>query len=59
MNNEDECKFDFMLKTTKCYEHFIHFDWLSENELVAVGVNPVTLIEQLPPTLKLKKFGAS
>ncbi|KAJ6644304.1 U3 small nucleolar RNA-associated protein 4 like [Pseudolycoriella hygida] len=41
------------------YEHFLELAWLSPNEIVAVTVSPVTLIEQLPPSLKLKEFGIS
>lgn len=47
------------LKLIKRFEHFVHLSWLSAKELVAVGVNPVTLIEQLPPTMRQKKFGAA
>lgn len=41
------------------YKHFLHLAWLSASEIVAVSVNPVTLIEQLPPCMKQKKFGIS
>lgn len=47
------------LKFKKSYEHLISLCWLSTDELVAVGVNPVTLIEQLPDAFKQKKFGAA
>ncbi|XP_054734884.1 U3 small nucleolar RNA-associated protein 4 homolog [Anastrepha obliqua] len=46
------------LKFKKSFEHLISLCWLSSDELVAVGVNPVTLIEQLPDVFKQKKFGA-
>jgi hypothetical protein len=46
-------------KLVKRYKHLVHIGWLDENEMVAVEVNPVTLIEQLPPGLKHKKYGAS
>jgi U3 small nucleolar RNA-associated protein 4 len=32
-------------------------DWLSEDELIAVEVNPLALAEKLPPSLKEKRFG--
>ncbi|KAG4075374.1 hypothetical protein HA402_003165 [Bradysia odoriphaga] len=41
------------------YEHFVHMAWLSPSEIVAVIVNPVTLIEQLPPSMVHKVFGVS
>ncbi|XP_067613802.1 U3 small nucleolar RNA-associated protein 4 homolog [Eurosta solidaginis] len=47
------------LKFKKSYEHLISLCWLSTDELVAVGVNPVTLIEQLPDVFKQKKYGVS
>lgn len=40
-------------------EHLIDLAWLDDSEMVAVGVNPVTLIAQLPPSLKEKRFGVS
>lgn len=40
-------------------EHLLDLNWLSDSELVVVGVNPVTLIAQLPPSLKEKRFGIS
>ncbi|XP_055845240.1 U3 small nucleolar RNA-associated protein 4 homolog [Episyrphus balteatus] len=46
------------LKFQKKYQHFIHLAWLSIDELVAVGVNPISLIEQLPGAFVQKKFGA-
>lgn len=51
---------DLRLKFAKKFEHFVHLSRLSDDgELVAVGVNPVTLIEQLPPSMRQKKFGAA
>lgn len=46
-------------KSITYYKHFVYSSWLSPDEIVAVSVNPVTLIEQLPPSLKQKKFGIS
>lgn len=51
---------ELRLKFSKQFEHFVHLSRLSDDgELVAVGVNPVTLIEQLPPSMRQKKFGAA
>lgn len=50
---------ELRLKFSKKFEHFVHLSRLSnDGELIAVGVNPVTLIEQLPPSMRQKKFGA-
>lgn len=52
---------ELKLRFQKHYEHFVHLSRLSAtgSEMVAVGVNPVTLIEQLPPTMRQKRYGAS
>lgn len=41
----------------KKYKHLAHLEFISENELVAVEVNPMALAEKLPPSLKQKRFG--
>lgn len=41
------------------YEHLIDISWLNESELIATGVNPITMIAQLPSSLKEKRFGVS
>lgn len=41
------------------YEHLLNISWLNDLELVAVGVNPITMIAQLPFSLKEKRFGVS
>lgn len=41
------------------FQHLIHLEWLGTNELLAVEVNPIALIEQLPAPLRQKKFGVS
>ncbi|XP_076637416.1 UTP4 small subunit processome component l(3)72Dn [Colletes latitarsis] len=41
----------------KKYKHLVYLDWLNDEELVAVEVNPISLTEKLPPTLKQKWFG--
>lgn len=56
----DEAERNYKLKFHRGdYEHFVHLSWLSSNEMVAVTVNPVTLIEQLPPAMRQKLFGSS
>lgn len=52
---------DLKLRFQKHYEHFVHLSRLSMSgsEMVAVGVNPVTLIEQLPPSMRQKRYGAA
>uniref|UniRef100_A0A1B6CBI0 Anaphase-promoting complex subunit 4-like WD40 domain-containing protein n=2 Tax=Clastoptera arizonana TaxID=38151 RepID=A0A1B6CBI0_9HEMI len=42
----------------KKYKHLVYFGSLSNNEMLAVEVNPITLSEKLPPSLKQKRFGA-
>ncbi|KAK4876596.1 hypothetical protein RN001_009102 [Aquatica leii] len=41
----------------KKYKHLVYLGWLSEDELVAVEVSPLSILEQLPPCLKQAKFG--
>lgn len=52
---------ELKLLVHKHYEHFVHLSRLSAagGELVAVGVNPVTLIEQLPSAMRQKRYGAA
>lgn len=38
-------------------QHLVHLSWLGEDELVSVEISPESLLEQLPPTLKMKKYG--
>ncbi|XP_017486394.1 PREDICTED: U3 small nucleolar RNA-associated protein 4 homolog [Rhagoletis zephyria] len=57
--NSDNKVSGLRLKFKKSFEHLISLWWLSTDELVAVGVNPITLIEQLPDVFKQKKFGTS
>ncbi|KAG8285601.1 U3 small nucleolar RNA-associated protein 4 [Homalodisca vitripennis] len=42
----------------KKYKHLVYMGSLGEGELVAVEVNPLVLMEKLPPPLKQKHFGA-
>ncbi|XP_012274555.1 U3 small nucleolar RNA-associated protein 4 homolog isoform X2 [Orussus abietinus] len=41
----------------KKYKHLVHLAWLNDSEMVAVEVDPTSLIEKLPPTLKQKYYG--
>ncbi|XP_065359692.1 U3 small nucleolar RNA-associated protein 4 homolog [Calliphora vicina] len=47
---------DLKLKMEKTFEHLISLCWLNADELVAVSVNPVTLLEKLPNPFKEKVF---
>ncbi|XP_077273019.1 UTP4 small subunit processome component l(3)72Dn [Temnothorax americanus] len=44
-------------QVAKKYKHLVYLNWLNDEELVAVEVNPTSLLEKLPPTLKQKFFG--
>ncbi|KAL3276043.1 hypothetical protein HHI36_020772 [Cryptolaemus montrouzieri] len=45
------------LRVIRKYKHLVYIGLLSEYEMVCVGVNPLTLLEQLPPILLRNKFG--
>ncbi|XP_058803857.1 U3 small nucleolar RNA-associated protein 4 homolog isoform X2 [Phymastichus coffea] len=45
------------IQVVKKYKHLVHLGWMSSSELIAVEVNPTSLCEKLPPTLKQKWFG--
>ncbi len=51
---EEETKVTIIKK----YEHLAFLDKMANGNLVAVEVKPLALQEQLPPSLKQKKFGA-
>lgn len=55
----DENVVDLVCSSKGSFEHLVHLCWMGECELIAVGVNPVTLVEQLPSSLKEKRFGVS
>ncbi|KAL0124623.1 hypothetical protein PUN28_006462 [Cardiocondyla obscurior] len=44
-------------QVAKKYKHLVYLNWLNDEEMVAVEVNPTSLSEKLPPTLKQKFFG--
>jgi U3 small nucleolar RNA-associated protein 4 len=46
------------MRITKKYEHLIYLGLLADDKLVAVEVRPQSIEEQLPPSLRQKKFGA-
>lgn len=46
-----------MLTYFRWLQHLAYLNWLNDEELVAVEVNPISLMEKLPPTLKQKFFG--
>ncbi|CRL01996.1 CLUMA_CG015419, isoform A [Clunio marinus] len=49
---------DFSVKTAKIFStHLIHLDYIGEDELLALEVNPVSLTEFLPSPLRRKLFG--
>ncbi|XP_050534508.1 U3 small nucleolar RNA-associated protein 4 homolog isoform X2 [Daktulosphaira vitifoliae] len=47
------------VKILQNYEHLVFFDFLNNEELVAIEVNPCTLVEKLPFVYKKKIFGMS
>lgn len=55
----DDNVVDLVCKSKGSFEHLVNLCWTGENEMIAVGVNPVTLVEQLPSSLKEKRFGVS
>lgn len=48
---------NYKRRVIKEAKHLLYLTWLDEDELVSVELNPVALLEQLPPTLRLKKYG--
>ncbi|KAG8034811.1 hypothetical protein G9C98_007887 [Cotesia typhae] len=45
-----------VFQVIKKYKHLVHLEWFNNEEMVAVEVNPISLTEKLPPTLKQKFF---
>lgn len=58
-NTSGREKSGLQLKTSTNYEHLLALKWFGESEILAIGVNPVTLLEQLPPAFRQKLFGVS
>lgn len=57
--NNDSDVADLVCIKNSPYDHLVELNWMGDNELIAVSVNPDTLIEQLPPAFKEKRFGIS
>ncbi|KAF7270743.1 hypothetical protein GWI33_016325 [Rhynchophorus ferrugineus] len=55
MNGVGSAKVDF--KTVQKYKHLVYFNHLNNDELVAVEVNPLTILKKLPPAFAQKTFG--
>ncbi|XP_074029648.1 UTP4 small subunit processome component l(3)72Dn [Leptinotarsa decemlineata] len=51
-------KSELSIQTVKKYKHLVHLEWLGEDEMIAVEVNPIALIEQLPPAFSENTFGS-
>ncbi|KAL9902143.1 UTP4 small subunit processome component l(3)72Dn [Glossina fuscipes fuscipes] len=56
-SNEESKVLSLRLKQHKAFQHLVHLCWLSSDELVAVIVDPITLLEQLPNVFREKLFG--
>lgn len=48
-----------MLKNQIHFQHFVFTGWLDDRQLVTVEVNSKVFLEQLPPVLRVKKYGCS
>nr|CAI5842239.1 unnamed protein product [Callosobruchus analis] len=57
VNGIDDPVTEVEVDTLKKYKHLVHFEWLSNDEMVAVEVNPLTLFEKLPPAFAQTTFG--
>ncbi|KAG5315019.1 UTP4 protein, partial [Acromyrmex insinuator] len=56
-NSISSSQSQYTFQVAKKYKHLVYLNWLNDEELVAVEVNPTSLLEKLPPTLKQKFFG--
>ncbi|EZA58210.1 U3 small nucleolar RNA-associated protein 4 homolog isoform X1 [Ooceraea biroi] len=56
-NSVSSSQYQHAFQVAKKYKHLVYLNWLNDEELVAVEVNPTSLSEKLPPTLKQKFFG--
>lgn len=57
--DDEDCVANLVCLHRYNYEHLIDISWLNDSELIATGVNPITMIAQLPASLKEKRFGVS
>jgi len=55
----DLCETECGLRLSRKYNHLLAFSHLQGDEVVAVEVKPALIEEQLPPSIKIKKFGGS
>ncbi|XP_072754367.1 U3 small nucleolar RNA-associated protein 4 homolog [Anoplolepis gracilipes] len=56
-NSISSSQSQYAFQVAKKYKHLVYLNWLNDEELIAVEVNPTSLSEKLPPTLKQKFFG--
>ncbi|XP_046433758.1 U3 small nucleolar RNA-associated protein 4 homolog [Neodiprion fabricii] len=56
-NHETNSHSQGAFRIVKKYKNLVHLGWLVNDEMVAVELNPVKLTENLPPSLKQKRFG--
>lgn len=53
-----ELEENISLKVVKSFNNYlINLEWLGDNELLALEVNPIALVENLPAPLRKKAFG--
>ncbi|XP_070492064.1 U3 small nucleolar RNA-associated protein 4 homolog [Chironomus tepperi] len=57
-SNENRDHAYTMKVAKKLDTHLIHLNWMSDDELLALEMNPVSLTENLPAPLRRKIFGA-
>ncbi|XP_057664279.1 U3 small nucleolar RNA-associated protein 4 homolog [Diorhabda carinulata] len=56
-NSLEKSSEGFEISLVKKYKHLAHLEWMEEDELVAVEVSPLTIMEQLPPAFFQNTFG--
>ncbi|XP_018569516.1 U3 small nucleolar RNA-associated protein 4 homolog [Anoplophora glabripennis] len=57
IENEGDKVSDKSFRVVKKEKHLVHLQWLEDDEMVAVEVNPLSIMEQLPPAFVQNKFG--
>ncbi|KAJ8924814.1 hypothetical protein NQ315_000968 [Exocentrus adspersus] len=57
VENGEETANTLSLRVIEKYKHLAHLQWLDGDEMVAVEVNPLSIIEQLPPAFVQNTFG--
>lgn len=48
-----------LISTVRRSNHIFYFSHISDTDLISIEINPIWLMDSLPPSLKEKKFGAS